>query len=450
MARDAMTDTSLAIVVLAAGKGTRMRSDLPKVMHPLAGRPMISHLLATAGELAPEKMVFVVGPDMEIVGETVAPHPTCIQAERDGTGGAVKAARDELADFAGTVLVLYGDTPLVSAETMRRAVEACCGDVAVTVLGFRPTHIHQYGRLITNDDGGLEAIIEAKDASPEQLAVNLCNSGVMAFDGRHLIGLLERLDTNNAKNEYYLTETVALARADGHAAAVVEGEEDELLGVNSRADLALAEAVVQNNLRARAMAGGATLVDPGTVWFQHDTVLGRDVVVHPNVVFGPGVTVADDVQIRAFSHLEGTSVEAGAVIGPYARLRPGARIGAGARVGNFVEVKNADLGAGAKANHLSYVGDARVGAGANIGAGTITCNYDGFGKYETDIGDGAFIGSNSALVAPVTIGDGAIVAAGSTISSDVEVDALAIERSEQVAKHGWAAAFRKLKSKKKG
>lgn len=444
-----MTDTSLAIVVLAAGKGTRMRSDLPKVMHPLAGRPMISHLLATATELAPEKTVVVVGPDMEIVADAVAPHPTCIQLERDGTGGAVKAAREELAGFAGTVLVLYGDTPLVSAETMRRAAEACRDDVAVTVLGFRPSHFHQYGRLITNGDGGLEAIIEAKDASPEQLEVNLCNSGVMAFDGRHLVGLLDRLDTNNAKGEYYLTETVALARADGHAAAVVEGEEDELLGVNSRADLAMAEAVVQNGLRARAMDGGASLVDQGTVWFQHDTKLGRDVVVHPNVVFGPAVTVADDVEIRAFSHLEGATVEAGATIGPYARLRPGARIGAGARVGNFVEIKNADLGAGAKVNHLSYVGDAHVGADANIGAGTITCNYDGFGKYETNIGEGAFIGSNSALVAPVTIGEGAIVAAGSTISSDVEADALSIERAEQVAKPGWAAAFRKLKSKKK-
>ncbi|MEK9902063.1 MAG: DapH/DapD/GlmU-related protein, partial [Rhodospirillaceae bacterium] len=282
---------------------------------------------------------------------------------------------------------------------------------------------------------------------PEELEVNLCNSGVMAFDGRHLVGLLDRLDTNNAKNEYYLTETVALARADGYAAAVVEGAEEELLGVNSRADLAIAEAVVQDALRAQALEGGATLIDPGTVWFHHDTELGRDVIVEPNVVFGPGVRVADGARIRAFSHLEGAVVAAEAVVGPYARLRPGAHIGAGARVGNFVEIKNADLGAGAKANHLSYIGDAHVGAGANIGAGTITCNYDGFGKYETNIGAGAFIGSNSALVAPVTIGDGAIVAAGSTISHDVAGDALAIERAEQVTKTGWAARFRKLKSK---
>jgi len=424
-----------------------MRSDLPKVMHPVAGRPMIAHLLATASELSPERIVVVIGPDMDRVRDAVAPHPTCVQAERNGTGGAVKAARAALEGFEGTVLVLYGDTPLVTVDTMRRAAAACADGVAVSVLGFRPSHFHPYGRLITNADGGLEAIVEAKDASPEELEVNLCNSGVMAFDGRHLVGLLDRLDTNNAKNEYYLTETVALARADGHAAAVVEGAEEELLGVNSRADLAIAEAVVQDALRAQALEGGATLIDPGTVWFHHDTELGRDVVVEPNVVFGPGVRVADGARIRAFSHLEGAVVAADAVVGPYARLRPGAHIGAGARVGNFVEIKNADLGAGAKANHLSYIGDAHVGAGANIGAGTITCNYDGFGKYETNIGAGAFIGSNSALIAPVTIGDGAIVAAGSTISHDVAGDALAIERAEQVTKTGWAARFRKLKSK---
>lgn len=442
-----MTDTALAIVVLAAGKGTRMRSDLPKVMHQIAGRPMVTHLLDTAAELSPERVVVVVGPDMDMVADAVAPHPTCVQAERNGTGGAVKAARDALEGFAGTVLVLYGDTPLVTADTMRRAAAACADGAAVSVLGFRPSHFHQYGRLITDGDGALTAIVEARDATAEQLDVNLCNSGVMAFDGRYLLGLLDKIGTANSKGEYYLTDMVALARADGHAAVVVEGEEDELLGVNARADLAMAEAVVQDALRARAMEGGATLVDPGTVWFHHDTELGRDVVVQPNVVFGPGVTVADGVEIRAFSHLEGANVEGGAVIGPYARLRPGAKIGAGARVGNFVEIKNADLAAGAKANHLSYVGDAHVGAGANIGAGTITCNYDGFGKYTTNIGAGAFIGSNSALVAPVTVGDGAIVAAGSTISGDVEADALSIERAEQVTKAGWAARFRKLKSK---
>lgn len=442
-----MTDTPIAVVILAAGKGTRMKSGLPKVMHAVAGRPMISHLLDTVSSLAPEKVVVVVGPDMDQVTQTVAPHPTCIQADRNGTGGAVKAARAELEGFTGTVLVLYGDTPLVRAETMAAAAGACADGAAVSVLGFRPSHFHQYGRLITDDSGALTAIVEARDASPEELDVNLCNSGVMAFAGEHLLGLLDKLDTDNSKGEYYLTDTVRLAREQGLSAAVVEGEEDELLGVNSREDLAVAEAVVQDELRSRAMENGATLVEPATVWFQHDTVLGRDVVVQPNVVFGPGVSVADNVEIRAFSHIEGATVSSGAVIGPYARLRPGAQIGEDAHIGNFVEIKNAEIGKGAKANHLTYIGDATVGAGSNIGAGTITCNYDGFGKYRTTIGAGAFIGSNSALVAPVTIGDGAIVAAGSTISRDVEKDSLSIERADQVDKPGWAGSFRALKKK---
>ena len=442
-----MTDTPIAVVILAAGKGTRMKSGLPKVMHAVAGRPMIAHLLDTVSTLSPEKVVVVVGPDMDLVAGTVAPHPTCVQADRNGTGGAVKAARQELEGFTGTVLVLYGDTPLVRAETMAAAAGACADGAAVSVLGFRPSHFHQYGRLITDASGALTAIVEARDASPEELDVNLCNSGVMAFDGRHLFGLLDQLDTNNSKGEYYLTDTVRLACAAGLSAAVVEGDEDELLGVNSREDLAVAEAVVQDELRTRAMENGATLVDPATVWFRHDTKLGRDVVVQPNVVFGPGVTVADNVEIRAFSHLEGATVASGAIIGPYARLRPGAQIGENAHIGNFVEVKNAEIGTGAKANHLTYIGDATIGAGANIGAGTITCNYDGFGKYRTVIGAGAFIGSNSALVAPVTIGDGAIVAAGSTISRDVEKDSLSIERAKQVDKPGWAGSFRALKKK---
>lgn len=442
-----MTDPSIAVVILAAGKGTRMKSNLPKVMHAVAGRPMIFHLLATVSNLTPAKVVVVVGPDMDQVAEAVAPYPTCVQADRNGTGGAVKAAASELEGFEGTVLVLYGDTPLVRAETLRNAAAACAEGAAVSVLGFRPSNFHQYGRLITDDSGALTAIVEARDASPEELEVNLCNSGVMAFDGRHLLGLLDQLDTNNSKGEYYLTDTVRLARAAGHSTVVVEGEEDELLGVNSREDLAVAEAVVQDELRAKAMEDGATLVEPATVWFHHDTRLGRDVVVQPNVVFGPGVTVSDNVQINSFSHLEGATVAAFAVIGPYARLRPGTQIGANAQVGNFVEIKNAELGEGAKVNHLTYIGDATIGARSNIGAGTITCNYDGFGKYRTIIGEGAFIGSNSALVAPLTIGDGAIVAAGSTIGRDVEKDALSIERAPQVDKPGWAGNFRALKKK---
>jgi bifunctional UDP-N-acetylglucosamine pyrophosphorylase/glucosamine-1-phosphate N-acetyltransferase len=442
-----MTDTPIAVVILAAGKGIRMKSGMPKVMHAVAGRPMIAHLLGTVSELSPEKVVVVIGPDMDQVSEAVAPHTTCVQEDRNGTGGAVKVAAPELQGFAGTVLVLYGDTPLVRAETMRAAAGACAGGAAVSVLGFHPSHFHQYGRLITDDSGALTAIVEARDATPEQLEVNLCNSGVMAFDGRHLQGLLDQLDTNNSKGEYYLTDTVAHATAKGLPAAVVEGEEEELLGVNSREDLAVAEAVVQDALRERAMENGATLVEPATVWFHHDTVLGQDVVVQPNVFFGPGVTVADNVQIKAFSHLEGAHVAGGAIIGPYARLRPGAQIGENAHVGNFVEIKNTEIGTGAKANHLTYIGDASVGAGSNIGAGTITCNYDGFGKYRTNIGAGAFIGSNSALVAPVTIGDGAIVAAGSTISKDVAPDSLSIERAAQEDKPGWAAKFRALKKK---
>jgi len=439
-----MPDTPVAALILAAGLGTRMKSARPKVMHPLAGRPMVAHLLETIGALAPERVAVVVGPGpgMDEVAAAVAPHPVCVQTERLGTGDAVKAGRAQLAGFTGPVLVLYGDTPLVSAGTMGAAAGACAGGAAVVVVGFRPSDGGDYGRLVTDDKGALTGIVEAKDATAAQLEIGLCNSGLMAISGQHLFALLDAIGTDNAKGEYYLTDIVALAHGKGLETAVVEAEESELMGINSRGELAVAEAVVQTELRARAMEGGATLVDPSSVWLAHDTVLGQDVTVHPNVVFGPGVTVGDNVEIKSFSHLEGATVAAGAVIGPFARLRPGADIGAGARVGNFVEVKNAVLGAGAKANHLSYIGDATVGAEANIGAGTITCNYDGFDKHETIIGANAFIGSNTALVAPVTIGDGAIVAAGSTIGRDVAAGALAIERASQEEKPGWATSFR--------
>ena len=435
-------DTPVAALILAAGLGTRMKSARPKVMHELAGRPMVAHLLETVGALAPERIAVVVGPGMDAVAAAVAPHPVCVQTERRGTGDAVKAGRAELEGFAGPVLVLYGDTPLVGAATMRAAAGACAAGAAVVVVGFRPTDGQEYGRLVTDDAGALLEIVEAKDATPAQLKIGLCNSGLMAISGRHLFALLDQIGTDNAKGEYYLTDIVALAHGGGLRTVVVEAEETELMGINSRGELAVAEAITQTELRARAMAGGATLIDPSSVWLAHDTVLGRDVTIHPNVVFGPGVTVGNDVEIKSFSHLEGAAVAAGAVIGPFARLRPGADIGAGARVGNFVEVKNATLGEGAKANHLSYIGDATVGAGANIGAGTITCNYDGFDKHQTIIGANAFIGSNTALVAPVTIGDGAIVAAGSTIGRDVAADALAIERAPQEEKPGWATSFR--------
>jgi len=401
--------------------------------------------------LAPERAVVVVAPGMEPVAASVAPVPTVVQREALGTGDAVKAALPVLGGFDGDVLVLYGDTPLVGAATMQRMLDrrAAPDAPAVVVLGMRPAGPNEYGRLIAAPDGTLDAIVEWREADEAQRACVLCNSGVMAIDGTRLADLLRRLRPDNAKAEYYLTDIVALARSDGAVCAVVEGPVDELLGINSRAELAAAEAVVQQGLRAAAMAGGATLPMPETVYLCHDTRLGRDVTVGPFTVFGPGVTVADHVEIKGFCHIEGATVAAGAVVGPYARLRPGAAIGEEAHIGNFVEVKNAVVERGAKANHLSYIGDARVGAGANIGAGTITCNYDGFLKYRTDIGAGAFIGSNTALVAPVRIGDGAIVGAGSTVSRDVPADALALERSPVEERPGWAARFRQAKAREK-
>ena len=441
-----MANTSYSIVMLAAGQGTRMKSDKPKVMHPLAGRPMIQHGLATLTALAPApaQIAIVIGPGMAAVAKAVAPWPTAVQAERLGTAHAVNAAR-EVIPHNGTVLVLYGDTPLVTPQTYQRLLAARDDGTAVVVMGFRPADPSRYGRLIINGGGALEAIVEARDATPAQQAIGLCNAGIMAIDGACLFALIDRVGNANAKGEYYLTDIVALARGDGLRCTVVEADVTELMGIDSRAGLAAAEAIVQTELRARAMVAGVTLIDPASVWFSHDTVLARDVVVQPNVFFGPGVRVGEGAEIRVFSHLEGATVAAGAQIGPYARLRPGAVIGPQARVGNFVEVKNATLGDGAKANHLSYIGDATIGAAANIGAGTITCNYDGYGKFHTDIGAGAFIGSNSTLMAPLNIGAGAFVAGGSAISKDVPADALAVGRGRQATKDGWAARRRALK-----
>ena len=406
---------------------------------------MIAHLMASVGVLAPARAAVVVGPAMDEVAAAVVPVPVVVQPARRGTADAVKVARDALDGFAGTVLILYGDTPLITPATLRAMQARREAGAGVVVLGFRPADPADYGRLITGAEGALQRIVEARDATTAEREIALCNSGVMAVDAAHLFALVHRIGDDNAKGEYYLTDIVALARDDGLDCAVVEGAAGELLGINTRADLAAAEAIVQAGLRAGAMAAGATLVDPASVWLSFDTTLGRDVVVGPNVVFGPGVVVGEGAEVRAFSHLEGAIVAAGAIVGPFARLRPGADIGAGARVGNFVEVKSATLAAGAKANHLAYLGDAAIGEGANIGAGTITCNYDGFDKHRTTIGAGAFIGSNTALVAPVTVGAGAIVAAGSTIGRDVADDALAIERAETVEKPGWAARFRALR-----
>ncbi|OSQ30262.1 bifunctional UDP-N-acetylglucosamine diphosphorylase/glucosamine-1-phosphate N-acetyltransferase GlmU [Thalassospira sp. MCCC 1A03138] len=434
----------LSVVVLAAGMGTRMKSEIPKVMHKIAGKPMVNHVIDTAAHLNATKTMIVVGPDMPKLIEAVSPHPTFEQTDRHGTAHAVLAAKQALRGLPGNVLVLYADSPLFTAETLLRLVAAReDGDHAVAVLGFRPEDPTGYGRLVTDPaNGELLAIVEDKECDETQRAINFCNSGVMCFRAESMIETLEAIGNANAKGEYYLTDAVEVARVNGNSCVAVEVAEEETLGVNSRSQLAEAEAIMQSRLREAAMVNGATLIDPGSVYLASDTRLGRDVVIEPNVFFGPGVTVGDEVTIKAFSHLESCVVGDKADIGPYARLRPGAEIGAGARVGNFVEIKKAVVEDGAKVNHLSYIGDARIGAKANIGAGTITCNYDGYRKQHTDIGAGAFIGSNSALVAPVSIGDGAIIGAGSTITGTVEADALVIERAQRLDKPGWARVFR--------
>jgi bifunctional UDP-N-acetylglucosamine pyrophosphorylase/glucosamine-1-phosphate N-acetyltransferase len=445
------TRRPLACIILAAGKGTRMKSDQPKVLHKVAGCSMVAHVVAAASMLAPEKIVVVIGPGMDSVAAEVAPHATVVQENQRGTGDAVMAARGLLEGFKGDVLVAYGDTPLVTAKTLGAMVQARsdASDPAVVVLGMRPPAPGAYGRLILGTDGGLDAIVEFLDASEEQRAVTLCNAGLMAFDGGRLFSLLDSIGSDNAKGEFYLTDAVAVARAAGHACRVVEAEANEVVGVNSRAELAEVERLMQSRLRAAAMADGATLADPETVYFSHDTRLGRDVVVGQNVVFGPGVEVADRVEIKPFCHLEEVIVSSGAIIGPFARLRPGAEIGPDAHIGNFVEIKNARIHEGAKVNHLTYIGDATVGAKANIGAGTITCNYDGFFKSHTEIGAGAFIGSNSSLVAPVIIGDGAIIGAGSVVTRDVPAASLAVARGRQSIHEGWAASFRTRRAAEK-
>jgi bifunctional UDP-N-acetylglucosamine pyrophosphorylase / glucosamine-1-phosphate N-acetyltransferase len=429
-----------------------MKSDLPKVLHRVANRPMVSHLLDALSAISSERTVVVVAPGMTQLAEAVAPAPTAVQTEALGTGHAVLAAREQMEDFTGDVLVLFGDTPLLTAETMQDMLMArrVAENPAVVVLGFRPDDPAEYGRLVTAADGALEAIVEFKDASAVQREIGLCNAGIMAIDGNHLFSLLDAVGNDNANGEYYLTDIVELARGRGLRCAVVEAADPvEVMGVNSRAQLAEAEAAMQARLRVRAMAGGVTMTDPDTVWLSADTKIGRDVIIGPNVVFGTGVTIADNVEIKAFCHIDQAEVASGAVIGPFARLRPGAKLERDVHVGNFVEIKQALVEEGAKVNHLSYIGDARIGPRANIGAGTITCNYDGFFKDLTDIGADAFIGSNSALVAPVKIGDGATVGAGSVITSDVEPDALAVARGRQKSISGWASAFRKRRAAEK-
>ncbi len=442
--------TPVTAIILAAGEGTRMKSDLQKTLHQVGGRSLLAHAIASAETVASELAV-VIGSSGEEVGAAaakIAPAATLhTQAERLGTAHAVLAAEEALSSASGDAVVLYADTPFVSASSLQK-MQAVTADVVI--LGFRAADPGGYGRLIVNG-GNLTRIVEAKEASPDELAIDFCNSGVVWAKADILLSLLRNVGNDNAKGEYYLTDIVEIANARGLTCAAVECDEAETLGVNSRADLAAAEAAFQAHARTAAMASGATLTAPETVFFSHDTKLGRDVIVEPHVIFAPGVTVEDGATIRAYSHLEGCVVRKGAVIGPSARLRPGADIGEGGRIGNFVEVKNATFGKGAKANHLAYVGDATVGAGSNIGAGVITANYDGVFKYPSHLGDNAFIGSNTTLIAPVEIGAGAYIAGGSVITGAVEKGALALSRAEKQEKPGLGARLvaklRDMKSK---
>jgi bifunctional UDP-N-acetylglucosamine pyrophosphorylase/glucosamine-1-phosphate N-acetyltransferase len=447
-----------AAVILAAGKGTRMKSDLHKVLHPIGGRPMLHHLMASVDALGPSHTVVVVGSGREQIESAVSGRATtALQEPQLGTGHAVQQAEASLAGFAGDVLILYGDVPFVRTETMRKMLDRLHADdaPAVVVLGFEPDDTLQYGRVIAGADGTIEKMVEHKDANEAERACRLCNSGLMAARGEDLFALLGRVGNDNAAGEFYLVDVVNVARADGRKSAVVVTDDpNEVAGINSRGELAAAEAQWQDFKREEAMANGASLRAPETVFFSWDTALGRDVTVEPNVIFGPGVSIADGAIIKAFSHLEGATVGTGCEVGPFARLRPGAVMEAKSKVGNFVEMKKAVLGEGAKASHLTYLGDAEIGAGANIGAGTITCNYDGYFKYKTVIGPRAFIGSNSSLIAPVRIGADAIVAAGSAVSRDVADGELRMVRAEQLMKPGWADRFhdtmKKRKVEKKG
>jgi bifunctional UDP-N-acetylglucosamine pyrophosphorylase/glucosamine-1-phosphate N-acetyltransferase len=448
-----MATAAPLIVILAAGKGTRMNSALPKVLHQVAGRSMIGHVLHLARSVEGARLAVVIGPGMDdVAAEVRRIEPAAevfVQTAQAGTADAVLAARGALEGHAGEVIVLYADTPLIEAPTLAALRGAIDAGPAIAVLGFEAKDPTGYGRLLTAPDGTLHAIREHRDASAEERKVTLCNSGVLAFRVPNLLDVLGRIGNANAKAEYYLTDAVEIARADGIRVSVVCCPEEEVLGVNSRTGLAEAERIWQERARRKAMDGGATLISPDTVYFSFDTVVGRDVVIEPHVVFGRGVTIADGAYIKAFCHFDGATVGAGAEVGPFARLRPGTSLGPKVHIGNFVEVKNSVLGAGAKANHLSYVGDGTVGARVNIGAGTIFCNYDGFFKYRTEIGEGAFIGSNSSLVAPVKIGAEAYVGSGSVITKDVSAGALALERTGQAERPGWATKFRALMARRK-
>jgi bifunctional UDP-N-acetylglucosamine pyrophosphorylase/glucosamine-1-phosphate N-acetyltransferase len=438
----------MAVVVLAAGAGTRMKSALPKVLHSVAGRPMLAHVLASAAALKPARVVGVIAPGAEAVAKAFAPHPTAVQKKPLGTGDAAKAALPALAGHRGPVVVIFGDAPLIRPATIQKLVTACArAKAAVGVLGFRARDPSPYGRLIVRD-GSLEKIVESKDANAEEKAIDFSNSGVMCIAGTEIAGFLGAIRNGNVKREFYLTDVVAIARAAGHRAIAVEGDEEEFQGINSRAELAVAERAMQQRLRGEWMAAGVTMVDPETVWLSADTKLAPDVTIEPNVRFGLGVTVASNVRINSFCNIEGVKIAGGAIVGPFARIRPGSEVGENVHIGNFVELKATKMRRGAKANHLAYLGDSDIGAASNIGAGTIFVNYDGYGKHRTVIGDEAFIGSNASLVAPVRIGKGANVAAGSVIIADVPADGLAFGRARQETKKGRAGPLRaKLKAR---
>jgi bifunctional UDP-N-acetylglucosamine pyrophosphorylase/glucosamine-1-phosphate N-acetyltransferase len=447
-----MTGRTSLTIVLAAGEGTRMQSSMPKVLHPVAGQSLLAHVLEAAPKGAGASLAVVIGPDHQAVAEEVKrlrpDAATFIQRERLGTAHAVLAAREAMARGADDLLVVFGDTPLISAETFARLRAPLQNGAALAVLGFRAADPTGYGRLLV-EGGRLVAIREQADATPAERAIKLSNAGVMAFGGAKALAIIEKIGNANSKHEYYLTDAVGIVRQQGLEAVVIETGEDEVRGINTKAQLAEAEQVMQARLRKAALEAGVTMIAPETVYLAADTTFGKDVTIEPFVVIGPGVSIADGAVIHSFSHLVQASVGKRASVGPYARLRPGTSLGEGARIGNFVETKAATLEAGVKVNHLSYIGDTHIGEGANIGAGTITCNYDGFGKHKTTIGAGAFVGSNSSLVAPVKIGSGAYIGSGSVITREVPDDALAVERSEQATRPGWAKRFREMKTRDK-
>lgn len=438
----------ISCIILAAGKGTRMKSDLPKVMHLLAGQPLIKHVITTAEMLEPKEIVTVIANGMDDVEAAVAPHKTAIQKKQLGTGDAAKSALPAITNKKGHVLILLGDVPLVSATTLQAMVDAA-DEAGMCVLTMRPMDPTGYGRIVTDKKGNVIAIIEDRDCDDDQKDIDLVNAGLFCVPADKIEKWLSALQSNNSQKEYYLTDIVGLAAKDKIACVYVEAPENEVFGINSRAQLAEAELEVQSYLRAHALHNGVTLLDPSSIYFSMDTHIGTDVVIEPSVFFGPGVTIGDKVTIHAFSHIEGAEIETGASIGPFARIRPHSKIGEGATIGNFVEVNRSEVKAGAKSKHMSYLGDAVIGEKANIGAGTVIANYDGFNKQETTIGKGVFIGSNSTLIAPLKVGDGAYVAAASAITTDVPSDALAVARAREVLRDGWANDYRSKKSKSK-